>query len=106
MTNAAVPGYAAVAIVWDGTPARGIDGAWADFATDALFQATANPAVDVTAFGWYFTDAANTAVLASGRFDSPFVFHRSGDGIRVEPKLSISQSDGVNYDLGADVAVT
>ena len=103
LTNVEVPGYAAVAIVWDGTPIRSQLGQWDDFATDAPFAMTGAPPGDQAVYGWYMTDAANTALVASGRLAAPFTFHAVGDGLRLEPRLSIIEQTGTDYLLQADV---
>lgn len=106
LTNVQVPGYAAVAMTWDATPARDQLGAWNDYANDAAFIATGPPPSDQIVYGWYFTDAANTVLLAAGRLDQPFTFHATGDGLRLEPRLSMVQQTGTDYLLQKDVAQT
>lgn len=102
LTNALVPGYAAVAITWDGTPQRDQLGVWNDYGNDALFAASAAPGAPQIVYGWYMTDAANTTLLASGRLAVPFTYTAAGDGLRLEPRLSLSETNGTDYLLQAD----
>lgn len=104
MTNAQVPGYAAVAGSWKGTPVRKPDGSWEDQGTSPLqFKATSAPAVPVSALGWYATDAAKTTLLGSGSFTNPFAFTLSGDGFLLEQVINASQLTNNTYQLLLDM---
>lgn len=105
LTNVQVPGYAAVAIAWDGTPVRNQDGAWVDYGTDALFSATGAPPAPQIVYGWYMTDAANTVLVGSGRFATAFTYVQTGDGLRLEPVLQANQTTGTVVELTTDMLI-
>jgi hypothetical protein len=104
--NADIPGYAAVAITWDGTPSRSPDGSWIDYGTDAPFIATGAGSGANTVYGWYLTDAANTVLLGAQLLPAPFTFTLPGDGFRVEPSIKAEQTSDVDVNLTFDGALS
>lgn len=105
LTVVEVPGYAAVAPAWNGTPVRKQDGSWEDLASLATFVAAGGPppGPGTVVYGWYATDAAGTLLLGSGLFDTPFTFVQDGDGFSLEPSMNIVEVNGTDYTLKLDM---
>jgi len=100
-TSVEVPGYAPVAIAWNGAPVRNQDGSWTDEAAQAVFAATGLPPSAQIIYGWFLQNAGKTALLGSGLFEAPFTFTQSGDGFFLTPRLNALQSTGdiVTFDF-------
>lgn len=96
LTSVEVPGYAPVAIAWNGTPIRNQDASWTDEAAQAIFAASGSPPSPQIVYGWFLQNAGKTALLGSGIFASPFTYTQSGDGFFLTPRLNGIQSDGDN----------
>jgi len=94
LTNVEVPGYAGVAIAWNGTPVRNQDASWSDEAAQAIFQATGAPPAPQIVYGWFLQNAGKTVLLASGLFAVPFTFVQTGDGFFLTPRLDNAQTNG------------
>jgi hypothetical protein len=106
LTNVEVPGYVAVALAWGGTPVRKQDGSWEDLGALINYSAAGGPPpAPIVVYGWYLTDAGNTAVFGSGRFASPFTFSADGDGFNLEPTFNALQQSGMEYLLTLDMEV-
>ena len=52
------------------------------------FMATSAPGSPVTAYGAYYTDAANAVLIMTDLFSVPYVFTNTGDGFTVTPTIS------------------
>lgn len=105
LTNVEVPGYVATTPTWDGTPIRTPLGEWEDYGSDSMFAATGSPPSPQICYGWYLTDAGNTALVAAGRFAVPFTFVATGDGFRLEPVMRVSQDSGNTVSVLTDMLV-
>lgn len=106
LTNVEVPGYAAVALTWNGTPIRKQDGSWEDLGALASFVAAGGPPpAPQIVYGWYLTDAGNTVLYGSGIFAVPFTFVADGDGFVMEPVINVIESTGTDYTLHLDMEV-
>jgi len=102
LTNVQVPGYAAVAPTWAGTPIRQADLSWQDDTGDAIFQATGAPPAPIVVYGWFATNAAGTVLLGAGLLNLPYTFTSIGDGVRLEGSINVNQPTGDNVDLVMD----
>lgn len=105
LTNVEVPGYAAVPLAWNGTPARKQDGSWEDLGALASFVATGAPPAPQIVYGWYLTNALGTVLYGAGIFDVPFTFTQNGDGFILEPKINAVEATGTTYTLTLDMEV-
>lgn len=106
LTNVEVPGYAAVAGAWNGTPIRKPTGVWEDQGSAPLhYAASGPPPAPIVVYGWYATDAAKTTLIGSGRFEAPFTFGSTGDGFDLEQIFQAQQSTGTDYTLTLDMEV-
>jgi hypothetical protein len=100
VTNVEVPGYAPLALAFNGTPVRQPTGTWEDLGSAPLtFQATGTPPAPQIAYGWFATNAGKTIWVGAGRFAAPFTFEATGDGFSLLPQIQASQLDGNNYNL-------
>lgn len=106
LTAVEVPGYAPVAQAWAGVPVRKQDGSWEDQGAAPLqYKATSSPPAPQIVYGWYMTDAANTVLLASGAFDTPFTFTQNGDGFALEQVFNVVQNASNEYTTRIDMEV-
>lgn len=104
LTNVEVPGYVAVAGAWQGTPVRKADGSWEDGGTGPLnFAASAPPPSPQIVYGWFATDSTGATLIGGGRFDTPFTFTTTGDGMNLEQVIRVLQSSGTDYTLTLDM---
>jgi hypothetical protein len=104
LTNVEVPGYAAVAGAWSGTPLRKQDGSWEDGGAGPLdYIASGAPPSPQIVYGWYATDAAKTTLIGSGAFPAPFTFTATGDGLSLEQLLNVLQLTDSTYQILLDM---